>query len=138
MNKKERKSFDRVKGMRSPFPKNWRQGASPKSTNRCHGWVAEMDRGYTDGSFAVLVRTVETEEYGPVLHAAIRNIENTDIPWREKQRIKNELFGEEREAIEFFPKMSELIDEANMYHLWVFPSNIQLPLGLTEKVEESK
>ena len=64
MNKKERKSFDRVKGMHSPLPKNWRQGASPKSTNRCHGWVAEMDRGYTDGSFAVLVRTVETEEYG--------------------------------------------------------------------------
>ncbi|MGG5368386.1 DUF7694 domain-containing protein [Enterococcus sp. DIV0240a] len=130
MNKKDRKNFDRTKGMNSPLPKNWRQGISPKSYHKRHGWVAEMDRGYTDGNFAVLVRTVETEKYGPVLHAAIRNVENTDIPWCEKQRIKNELFGTEREAIEFFPRESELIDEANMYHLWVFPPGEQLPFGL--------
>ncbi|OTO02216.1 DUF7694 domain-containing protein [Enterococcus sp. 5B3_DIV0040] len=133
MNKKERKQFDRTKGMRCPLPKHWRQGPSPKSTNSCHGWVAEMDRGLTDGQYAVLVRTVETEPYGPVLHAAIRNRENTEISWCEKQRIKNELFGEEREAIECFPKESELIDEANMYHLWVFPPGIGLPFGLIEK-----
>ena len=35
------------------------------------------------------------------------------------QRIKNEIFGEEIEAIQFFPKESELIDEANLYWLWV-------------------
>lgn len=130
MDKKARKQFDRTKGMNSPLPKNWRQGPSPKSSNKCHGWVAEMDRGYTDGEYAVLVRTVESETFGPVLHAAIRNLLNTDIPWRDKQRIKNELFGKERIAIEFFPKESELIDEAGMYHLWVFPPQTEMPFGI--------
>lgn len=132
MDKKTRKIFDRTKGMNSPLPKNWRQGPSPKSSNHCHGWVAEMDRGYTDSEYAVLVRTVESEKYGPVLHAAIRNVLNNDIPWRDKQRIKNDLFGEERIAIEFFPKTSDLIDEAGMYHLWVFPPQTEMPFGIHE------
>lgn len=130
MNKKERKQFDRTDGMNSPLPKNWRRVASPKSHSYGHGWVREMARGYSDNDNAVLVRTVETEKYGPVLHAAVRNAAGSDIPWAEKQRIKNELFGEERMAIEFFPKDSQLIDQAPMYHLWVFPEYFEFPFGL--------
>lgn len=39
--------------------------------------------------------------------------------WQDLFRIKNELFGEEKEAIQFFPKKSELIDQANLYWLWI-------------------
>ncbi|MGR9527665.1 DUF7694 domain-containing protein (plasmid) [Priestia megaterium] len=49
---------------------------------------------------------------------------------KEKQRIKNEIFGEEYTAIEVFPKESELVDEANMYHLWVLPKGMNLPFGI--------
>jgi hypothetical protein len=38
--------------------------------------------------------------------------------WSDLFRIKNEIFGEEIEAIQFLPKKSELIDEANLY--WFF------------------
>lgn len=134
MNKQERKIFERIKGVKSPLV-GWKRKPSPKSTNRYTGWLGEMDQSFVNKNYAVLVRTIETEEYGPVMHAAIRNLPGTDIPWAEKQRIKNELFGEEREAIEFFPKASELVDEANMYHIWVFPEGVQLAFGLKEKGE---
>jgi hypothetical protein len=38
--------------------------------------------------------------------------------WSDLFRIKNELFGEEVEAIQFLPKKSELVDAANLY--WFF------------------
>lgn len=38
--------------------------------------------------------------------------------WNDLYRIKNELFGEEVEAVQFMPKVSELVDQANLY--WFF------------------
>jgi hypothetical protein len=35
------------------------------------------------------------------------------------QRIKNEICGEDVEAIQFFPRESKLVDVANLYWLWV-------------------
>ncbi|WP_059048705.1 DUF7694 domain-containing protein [Paenibacillus senegalimassiliensis] len=107
----------------------WIGKPSPKSMHTGAGWFAELDRAYTDGEYAVMSRVVETE-WGQVVHACIRNAENTDIPWAEKQRIKNELLGEERIALEVFPKNSELVDQANMYHLWVLPAGMKLPFGI--------
>ena len=49
--------------------------------------------------------------------------------WRHFQKIKNELAGDEREALEIYPKESELIDEANTYHLWVLASTDRMPFG---------
>jgi hypothetical protein len=40
--------------------------------------------------------------------------------WRDYQRIKNELFGPEFEAIEIYPAESRLVDTCNQYHLYVF------------------
>ena len=48
-----------------------------------------------------------------------------------KQKIKNEIFGDEYIALEVFPRESELVDEANMYHLWVF-KNTKLSFSLKE------
>lgn len=39
--------------------------------------------------------------------------------WTDLQRLKNECFGEEIEAIQFFPKESELTDVANLYWMWI-------------------
>lgn len=49
-----------------------------------------------------------------------RNDESTDVPWDHKQKIKNELFGEDETAIEVFPSTDQLVDQANMYWLWTF------------------
>lgn len=49
--------------------------------------------------------------------------------WRAFQRIKNELCGESREAIEIYPPEEHLVDEANQFHLWVMPEGMVSPVG---------
>ncbi|MDG0056968.1 hypothetical protein MMB75_25415 [Paenibacillus sp. P2(2022)] len=117
---------------------NWIGRPSPKSQRVGTGWFAELDRAYTskDGQYAVMTRPVETE-WGQVIHACIRNLNGTDITWAEKQRIKDELLGEWRTAIEVFPDSRELVDEANMYHLWVIPAEMKLPFTIKGEEEQS-
>lgn len=125
MNRNERRRLSREQGAST-----WRPGPSPKVVGGFGGWLGEMDRAYTDGRYAVMVRTTQTS-WGLIEHACIRNDNSTEIPWREKQRIKNELFGADRVAIEVFPAVEDLVDSAMMYHLWILPPGIRLPFGLT-------
>jgi len=53
--------------------------------------------------------------------------------WREFQKIKNELVGPEYEAIEIYPAESRLQDEADQFHLYVFPEGIKIPIGYFER-----
>jgi hypothetical protein len=50
--------------------------------------------------------------------------------WRILQNVKNAIAGEESEAIEVYPKESEVTDIGNLYHLWVYrpgkSTNVQL------------
>ena len=78
---------------------------------RPHG----VTKAFTNDWFGVLVRPFELG-----LHLLIRNRPNTPVrSWTDLQRIKNELFGEDATAIEVFPPQAEVIDQANMTHLWV-------------------
>lgn len=97
------------------------------------GWLAEVDRCYRNRAFAVLVRDVDTE-WGPVLHLAIRNASGSEISWSSKQRIKDELVGRDRVAVEVFPSREQLVDGANMYHLWALPEETALPFTLKGEV----
>jgi len=117
--------------------KGWIRKPSPKSLNRGTGWFYEMDRNYVDigMNYCVLIRTIDTA-WGKVEHTCMKNAASTDIPWIEMQRIKNELFGEERVAVEVFPPESELVDAANMYHMWVMPEGFQLPFTLRREQQK--
>ena len=55
------------------------------------------------------------------------------VPWRDKQRIKNELCGPEAEGVELFPAESRLVDTANQYHLWVLPPGTDLGMGYKQR-----
>lgn len=128
MNRAERRRIEREGSAHSI--KGWVQHPSPKQLGKGTGWCGELDRVFRQGNeYVVMVRDVETD-WGIIQHACIRNTENTDIPWAEKQRIKNELFGAELIAVEVFPKESELVDQANMYHLWILPTDMNLPFGI--------
>lgn len=61
-----------------------------------------------------------------------RNDRSAVHDWRHLQRIKNELVGKEREAIEIYPKESQLVDTANSYHLWVLDEGDSLPFGFKD------
>lgn len=67
---------------------------------------------------------------GPVAWLSIKRNDRTTIhDWRELQRIKNMVMGEECEAVEIYPAESRLHDTANQYHLWCFAPGYQLPFG---------
>lgn len=74
--------------------------------------------------FYTVVKTILEPELGEAsgMHLSIRHNERKAIrDWRHFQRIKNELAGAEREAVEIFPPESQLVDTSNQYHLWVLP-----------------
>ena len=49
--------------------------------------------------------------------------------WRHFQQIKNDLVGEDCEAIEIYPNEKRLMDTANTYWLYAFPKEYILPFG---------
>jgi hypothetical protein len=76
--------------------------------------------------------------WGTVDHLMIRrHDEGTDVPWHDKQRIKDELLGSDRIAVEVYPARKDLVDAANIYHLWVLPTGFSLPFGLHRIDEEA-
>lgn len=108
----------------------WIQKPSPKSLRQGTGWLGQMNRCYLyEHKYCAMTREIDTI-WGKVIHCCFRNLEGNDIPWAEKQWIKDSLFGNDRLAIEVFPAQSRLVDEANMYHIWVFEKGFELPFGI--------
>jgi hypothetical protein len=71
---------------------------------------------------------------GNMIHLSLRRTDREPVTdWRDKQAIKNQLVGEECEAVEIFPAESRLMDTANQYHLWVFKDPAyRIPFGFDE------
>lgn len=71
---------------------------------------------------------------GLMYHLNIRRRDGAPIhDWRHLQQIKNELMGEECEAVELYPAESRLVDTSNKYHLWCFPGGGKFPFGFDVK-----
>ena len=73
----------------------------------------------------------ETDEQGLILLSLSRHLDRTsNVPWRDKQAIKNMIVGPEHEAVELFPAESRLNDAANEYWLYVIAKKgQQFPFG---------
>jgi hypothetical protein len=128
---------ERASGRWSP----WRKAPTPemvaawdeadRAVPGVFGWTREIHTVWTNGWCCVMVRTIERTGLGiPVDHAAIRTALGDQLTWREKQRTKLELFGADRMAIEVFPREADLVDAADMYHLWLFPIGYRFDFGL--------
>lgn len=112
-------------------------GLFPDSPNRL-GWHGEMDRSWIDNDADICVcsRLIRTQ-FGNVEHVTISKGTGTndgtgEVTWAEKMQIKNELFGENRFAIEVFPKQKNLVDVCDVYHLWVFDKKVDMPFGIAK------
>lgn len=103
------------------------------------GWHGEMDRCWMDNdeNLCVCSRIIRTQ-FGNVEHVTISKGTGTndgtgEVTWAQKMQIKNELFGENRFAIEVFPKQKNLVDVCDVYHLWVFDKKVDMPFGIAPK-----
>ena len=109
----------------------WIEKPSPKALKQGSGWFAQMNKCYTyNGKYAAMTREIKTE-WGKVIHCCFRNLDGTDMKWAEKQWLKDSLFGEDRLAV--YPQKDRLVDAANMYHLWIFEKDFELPFGIHSK-----
>lgn len=92
--------------------------------------VARMRTAYVNDLYSVQVFDVATA-IGPVQHLIVRATDGKgEPPWRDMQRIKDELIGTEAEAVQVYPRQADITDQANCYHLWVLPPAWPLPFGL--------
>ena len=90
-----------------------------------------MTRAFKNNRYIVMVNDCAETSKGSAIRAMVQKVDDTPIVnhWSEMQRIKNELFGEESTAVEYYPKESELIDRHNIYWLWIFPEGV-LPIPI--------
>lgn len=107
----------------------WRKTLLPHGVPGATGWCRDVRATYANDIYAILVRPLATE-CGVVFHLAIRTASNLEPPWRDKQRIKDELFGPSLTAIEVMPPKGEVVDQADMYHVWVLPGDFRLPFTI--------
>jgi len=93
---------------------------------------------WKNSRYTVMTRVVRnSDENGPgMIHLSIKRNDKAPIAnWRDLQKIKNELVGEECEGVQIFPAESRLVDSSNQYHLWVCSEpNFRLPFGYDERL----
>lgn len=120
--------------------RKWYKMIPPKKVQEEFGnvyqgvWMKQMDRYWeSDDGYSVMSRQIKTE-WGVVEHVTIKpmvgGMWSGDVPWSVKQEIKDELFGIRAVAIEVFPARKNLVDVADVYHLWILPKNMALPFGI--------
>lgn len=98
------------------------------SINQHPSW---MTRAYRNNRYIVMIDDNSKTTKGIAIKAMVQTLDDTPIVnhWSELQKIKNELFGEETTGIEYYPKESKLINDHNIYWLWIFSEEV-LPVPI--------
>jgi len=94
----------------------------------------KQDHVYLNDTYQVNVSRVDTGMGAPIVHLSVKRIDKQAIhDWRDMQEIKNQLLGEECEAVELYPAVSRLVDTANQYHMWGVPDpSFRFPVGFSD------
>jgi phosphorylcholine metabolism protein LicD len=88
--------------------------------------LGASDVWYANDLYQVAVDYISYKDKG-IIHLSMKTHDrSTSIPWQHKQWIKNDICGDEMEAVELFPAESRMINTANQYHLWVMEA---VPVG---------
>lgn len=122
------------KGMREPW-QGW-EWATEAQIDRAPVRPNGLIKSCKNNLYVVQFFSQYAEGIGEIEHLIIRRNDGSAIcPWRDKQRIKNEVLsdGRDRLAIEVFPPEADLINDCNCYHLWVYPLGYKLPFGYFRK-----
>jgi len=85
-----------------------------------------MTRAYVNNRYTVTIQDEAEMTNGiTAISAMIQRLDNLPFinHWREIQNIKNEIFGHETTAIEYYPAESELIDDENIYWIFILPKD---------------
>lgn len=97
------------------------------------GELAEGETFWANSHYLVIKRLFKVGDEFHGAHLSMRTVEN-DVrhDWREMQRVKNELLGEDWEAVELYPAERRVVDMANQFHLFGFPHEIPIGFPVTD------
>ena len=84
--------------------------------------IKNIRRAFVSQEVSVQISSFYHTVHGEVVHLWIRRHDSKPLGWTQLQRIKNEILGEDQLCVQVFPKQSDVVDQANMYHLWSFDS----------------
>ena len=85
----------------------------------------------THGDYHVVDRGDHETSWGRFTHVEIHRVDDSPThDWYDLFELKNELFGEDRAALEVYPPAERLVDDTNSYHLWVLEADAELPFGI--------
>lgn len=84
-----------------------------------------MTKAFKNNRYTVMIYENQATTAGFATRVMVQNHFNKPIEnhWSEMNRIKNEIFGEETVAIEYYPQKSKLLDTHNIYWMWIYPTN---------------
>lgn len=102
----------------------WGPWEAVPAARASHGWLSEVKTAHRNLAFCVLER--DLGDGGK--HFAIMSLSDVRPTFHEMQRIKNELAGPTWTGVEIYPPASELVDGADMFHLWA--RDEELPYSL--------
>lgn len=105
----------------------WQRLTLPPDQRIGNGWANLFTHINRCAVFVVLDRI----DFSGARHLAISSLSGIRPTWPEMQRIKNEIAGPDASGVEVYPPAAEVVDQVNMYHLWIMPG--PLPFGLAER-----
>lgn len=94
-------------------------GLQLREKTSARGWASQVRKVATNDRCVVLLRRFNDLHGNETHHLAISSEANIEPTWAEMQRIKNELMSPNATAVQVMPPQDELVDRADMYHLWV-------------------
>ena len=105
-------------------------GCSEDEAHQRIKWM-KSQQVYVNSLYQVNIETISQTQ----AHLIIRRIDGQPISnWNHFQTIKNAFLGPECEALELYPKESNLVDAKNQYHLWGFTDPKQtFGIGFTQR-----
>lgn len=89
------------------------------------GWAADFTVAHRNRVFSVLDRTLGNG----VRHLAVSSLSQDRPTWWEMQRIKCDLAGGQSTAVEVYPPSDQVVDGADMFHIWVLPEPLSFGLS---------
>ena len=115
-----------------------RRLAAQKEMKKAEGQLKEIDfsgmahaphwmtRCFRSHKYIVMINDNVQTTHGIAIRAMVQKHDDTPIlnHWSEMQRIKNEVFGKEVTAIEYYPAESNLLNDHNIYWMWIFAEGV--------------
>lgn len=88
------------------------------------GWAGEFTKAHRNKVFSVLDRDLD-DGYR---HLAVASLSGVRPTWWEMQRIKDEIAGKDATAVEVYPPHDQIVDQADMFHIWVMAYPLRFSL----------